>query len=178
VIHVALLRGINVGGNNKIPMAHLRRLCQDLGWTEVVSYINSGNVVFAAERSDHLAMAQALEDAIEHSLGFRPRVLVKSGEDVAAIAAAIPASWTNDAAMKSDVVYLLDGVDAAQASATLAPRAGVDHVVNASGAFIWMVSRSDATRSGLHGMVATPLYRQATVRNVNTARKLAALVTR
>jgi uncharacterized protein (DUF1697 family) len=78
--------------------------------------------------------------------------------------------------MKADVVYLLDGVDPAAASARLEPREGLDHVVMAPGAFGWMVARADATRSGLLRIVGTPLYRQSTVRNVNTARKLAALV--
>jgi uncharacterized protein (DUF1697 family) len=176
VIGVALLRGINVGGSNALPMADLRRICAGLGLQEPATYINTGNVVFSAEPADHQALADRIESAVESEFGFRPRVLVRSGEDIVAIAAAIPPGWTNGPQMKADVVYLLDGVDPAAASAQLGPRAGVDHVVLAPGAFGWMVARADATRSGLQRIIGTPLYRQATVRNVNTARKLAALV--
>jgi len=176
MIHVALLRGINVGGNNALPMGDLRRICQELGLLDPVTYINTGNVVFAAGPTDHLALADRMESAIESEFGFRPRVLVRSGADIEAIAAAIPADWTNGPQMKADVVYLLDGVDPAAASAQLEPQDGLDHVVLAPGAFGWMVARADATRSGLQRILGTPLYRQSTVRNVNTARRLAALV--
>ncbi len=176
MIHVALLRGINVGGANKVPMADLKRVFEQLGHRDVATYINSGNVLFDAEGHDEIALATHAEDALETEFGFRPRVLVRTGSDIQAIAQAIPADWVNDPTMRTDVVYLLDGVDARAASAQLEPREGIEHVRHAPGAFIWMVSRRDATRSRLVRMAGTPLYRQATVRNVNTARRLAAMV--
>ena len=176
VIHVALLRGINVGGNRTVPMADLRRICSAVGFEDPVTYINSGNVVFSGQPTDHVELAGRLEDALESEFGFRPRVLVRSGRDVVAIAGMIPEHWTNGSEMKADVVYLLDGVDPAAAIAQLGPRSGIEHVIQAPGAFVWMVARRDATRSRLNGMVGTDLYQKATVRNVNTARKLAALV--
>lgn len=176
VIHVALLRGINVGGNRTVPMADLRSLCTVVGFEDPATYINSGNVVFSCPPADHVELAGRLEDALESRFGFRPRVLVRSGEDVVEIARAIPDGWTNGSEMKADVVYLLDGVEPTAAIAQLGPRPGIEHVIAAPGAFVWMVARSDATRSRLNGIVGTDLYRQATVRNVNTARKLAALV--
>jgi uncharacterized protein (DUF1697 family) len=177
VINVALLRGINVGGGNKVAMADLRTLFTGLGFSDVATYINSGNVVFGSSSSDHLAMASSIEKAVAEQLGVPCRVLVKSGEDVRAIAEALPAEWTNDATMKADVVYLLDGADPQAAIDVLSPREGIDHAaVLPGGAFAWMVHRPNATRNGLLRMVGTPMYQQATVRNVNTARKLAGLV--
>ena len=175
MIHVALLRGINVGGKHKVPMAELRLVCEAIGFWDVETYIASGNIVFAADGDEH-SLSTRLEDVLESRFGFRPRVLVRTGADVVAIAAAIPPNWSNDTAMKTDVVYLLDGLDPAAATASLRPRAGIDHVRHAPGAFIWMVPRRDATRSGLLRIVGTPVYQQSTVRNVNTARKLAAMV--
>lgn len=176
MIHVALLRGINVGGKHKVPMARLRTLCAELGLGQVETYINSGNVVFEDEDEDEAALAARLEAAIEQEFGFAARALVRTGADVVAIAAAIPTDWANDDTMKTDVVYLLDGVDPAEASAQLRPRDGIDTVRLAEGAVIWMVARGDAARSGLQNILGTPLYQQATVRNVNTARKLAGMV--
>ncbi len=176
MIHVALLRGINVGGNRRVPMADLRRVMTDLGYEGVATYINSGNVLFEAKRGDHLAMANTIEDALEGEFGFRCRVLVRSGTDVVAIAKAIPEHWGDRTQRTGDVAYLLDGLDPKEVAKALGPREGIDNVVYARGALLWSVERKDLNRNGLQRLVGTPYYQQATVRNVNTARKLAALV--
>ena len=81
--HIALLRGINVGGHNKIAMADLREVMAGLGHTDVVTYIQSGNVVFSTTETDKAALASALEQAIASSLGVKPAVVVLSRADLA-----------------------------------------------------------------------------------------------
>jgi uncharacterized protein (DUF1697 family) len=81
--HVALLRGINVGGHNKVAMADLREVVTSLGHADVATYIQSGNVLFSAPQSDTAALAHALEEAVSSRLGVRPRVVVLSREDLA-----------------------------------------------------------------------------------------------
>jgi uncharacterized protein (DUF1697 family) len=81
--HVALLRGINVGGRNKVAMADLRQLVTELGHTDVATYIQSGNVLFSTSQADTAALAKALEQAISATLGVHPRVLVLSREEFA-----------------------------------------------------------------------------------------------
>lgn len=78
--HVALLRGINVGGRNKVAMADLRRIVASLGHTDVMTYIQSGNVAFAAANPDDGAdeLAGGLEAAIATALSVRPAVVVVS----------------------------------------------------------------------------------------------------
>jgi uncharacterized protein (DUF1697 family) len=78
--HVALLRGINVLGRNKVAMSDLRDVCSALGHREVTTYIQSGNVVFAAAGTsdDGSALAGALEAAVAATLGVRPVVVVLS----------------------------------------------------------------------------------------------------
>jgi uncharacterized protein (DUF1697 family) len=71
--HIALLRGINVGGRNRVAMADLREVVLGLGHTEVATYIQSGNVVFTSEEADTARIAAALERAIAKHLGVRPR---------------------------------------------------------------------------------------------------------
>jgi len=176
MIHVALLRGINVGGNRKVPMADLREVMTELGYDKVATYINSGNVLFETKPADHLAMATIIEDALEARFGFRCRVLVRSGSDIAAIAKAIPENWGDRTQRTGDVAYLLDGLDPAQVAEALKPREGIDNVIYAPGAVLWSVERKDLNRNGLQRLIGTPYYQQVTVRNVNTARKLAALV--
>jgi uncharacterized protein (DUF1697 family) len=81
--HVALLRGINVGGNNKVPMAELRQVVASLGHADVATYIQSGNVVFSTGETDTAALAQGLEQAIAAAFGLQIRVVVFSREELA-----------------------------------------------------------------------------------------------
>ncbi len=83
--HVALLRGINVGGNNKVAMSDLRAITAGLGHADVSTYIQSGNVLFTTSRSDSAALAAELEEAITAALPVRPRVVVVSRGELARV---------------------------------------------------------------------------------------------
>lgn len=95
--YVALLRGVNVGGNNKVPMATLRELCEGIGGTDVRTYVQSGNVVFTAGRKATGSVADALGGAIAAALDLRITVVVRTAAEMAAVVAAMP--------------YPTDGVD-------------------------------------------------------------------
>jgi len=83
--HVALLRGINLGGHKKVAMADLRELVSSLGHADVATYIQSGNVVFTSGQSDTAALAAALEEAIAGTLGVTSRVVVLSRDELAQV---------------------------------------------------------------------------------------------
>jgi uncharacterized protein (DUF1697 family) len=89
--HVALLRGINLGGKNKVAMAELKSLVADLGHTDVSTYIQSGNVLFTAPTdADTSAIAVAMSEAIAARLGVNSPVVVVSRDGLAEIVAANP----------------------------------------------------------------------------------------
>ena len=88
--HVALLRGINVGGRNKVPMADLREVVTGLGHTGVSTYIQSGNVLFSTADTDSAKLAAALESAIEDRFGIWSSVVVLSRDELAQVLAANP----------------------------------------------------------------------------------------
>jgi uncharacterized protein (DUF1697 family) len=88
--HVALLRGINVGGRNKVPMADLREVVTSLGHTGVTTYIQSGNVLFSTADSDTAKLAAALESAIGERFGIWASVVVLSRDDLAEVLAGNP----------------------------------------------------------------------------------------
>lgn len=88
--YIALLRGINVGGHKKIKMADLKLLFEDLGFEDVVTYIQSGNVIFLAK--DEKDLAEKISKAILGSFGFEVPILVKTLPEVEAILAACPFS--------------------------------------------------------------------------------------
>ena len=83
--HVALLRGINVGGRNKVPMAELRKVVASLGHAGVATYIQSGNVLFTTADSDTAALASDLEAAITGAFGLDVSVVVLSRDELARI---------------------------------------------------------------------------------------------
>jgi uncharacterized protein (DUF1697 family) len=80
--HVALLRGINVGGRNKVAMADLREIVTSLGHTDVATYIQSGNVVFTSPETDATRLAGDLEQAVAERLGVQPGVVVVSRQQL------------------------------------------------------------------------------------------------
>ena len=82
--HVALLRGINVGGV-KVVMAELRDVVTALGHTDVATYIQSGNVLFSTDETDTAKLGEAMEEAIAAQLGVSPRVLVLSRDELAQV---------------------------------------------------------------------------------------------
>ena len=92
--YVGLLRGINVGGHNRVVMADLKRVVEELGHTDVKTYVNSGNVVFDAEgrgsAKEGDRLAGLIEQAIKTELGVSPAVLVRSATELAAVADANP----------------------------------------------------------------------------------------
>ena len=88
--HIALLRGINVGGRNRVAMADLREVVLGLGHTEVATYIQSGNVIFTSKEADTARIAAALERAIAKHLGVRPTVVVLTRAELAQVVADNP----------------------------------------------------------------------------------------
>jgi len=118
--HVALLRGINVGGRNKVAMADLRAVVTSLGHADVATYIQSGNVVFTARATDSALLAADLEAAIAQALDVRPRVVVVSREELAQVVRDNP--YSAEANPKSVHAVFLGEYPAAEM---------VDHVADA-----------------------------------------------
>lgn len=177
-MYVALLRGINVGGANKVDMRQLKTVFEGAGMTSVATYINSGNVVFSSKIRVRSRLVGLLEKAIAKRFSFTVRVLVRDLKSMRAVVKALPSHWTNDETMKCDVMFLWDDIDRPSIVNELPTKPEIDDLRYASGALIWRVDRMNVTKSGMMRLVGTPLYKQMTVRNCNTARKLLELMER
>lgn len=105
---VALLRGINVGKAKRVAMADLRELLEELGYTDVQTLLNSGNVVFSGARGKSAGVARKLEKAIEASFGFGSRVTVVAGADLARVLEENPLSDTADDPARLMIGFLQD----------------------------------------------------------------------
>jgi uncharacterized protein (DUF1697 family) len=174
--YVALLRGLNVGGANKVSMAKLKSAFEGAGVTEVRTYINSGNVIFSTNIEDRGSLTATLLEATRAHTGVETDIQLRDVDELAAIVEVIPDHWNNDDSMKCDVVFLQPDVDRPGILEDLGPRPGIEDALYVPGAVVWRVNRTDATRSRLTRIVGTPLYARVTVRNCNTARRLLELM--
>jgi uncharacterized protein (DUF1697 family) len=174
--YVALLRGVNVGGANKVSMADLKAIFEAAGMTAVKTYINSGNVIFSTDIANRAQLTGLLRKAVRRRAGLDVDLQLRDADDLSAVVEAMPVEWTNDGSMKCDVVFLQPDVDQPSILEELGPRPGVEDALYVPGAVIWRVNRENATRSRLTRIVGTPLYSRVTVRNCNTTRKLLELL--
>lgn len=173
--YVALLRAINVGGNSLIKMAELRECVESLGHGAVRTYIASGNVLFESPERAATKLEAALERAIEKRFKLPVRVVVRNRSEIEKIVARVPAEWIGAADLRVTVAFLMRGNDARAVAAGLRPKEGVDELVAAPGALVWAIRRDAITRTGLK-LVGTPIYKQMTLRNLNTTLSLARLL--
>lgn len=168
---VALLRGINVGGNNKIDMKQLVTAMSKAGFKEVSTYINSGNIFFSANDTE-VRLTNKLEQLINDEFGLNIKVLLRNKDNIDELARSIQPEWTNDSAMKCDVMFLWESYNDKSVLGQLTIKPGIDEVKYVHGALIWKVDRNNITKSGMMKIVGTELYRNMTVRNCNTVRKI------
>lgn len=170
--HTALLRGINVGGNNIISMKELADTFEGLGFDNVKTYINSGNVVFTTSATNDAVLVKNIETSIEKNFGFKVRAVVKSRPELAAIVKKIPQHWVTDKNMRTEVMFLWREVDKQSVLKQIVTNPDVDHLVYVKGALVWNFDRTDYKKSKIGKFIGTYVYKNATGRNANTTRKL------
>jgi uncharacterized protein (DUF1697 family) len=180
--YVALLRGINVGGRNKVAMADLRDVVQSLGHTDVATYIQSGNVVFTSPGADDSALADALEKAIAGRLGVQPAVVVVSQKELAKVIAGNPYPGEDNPKYVHAVFRRsAPGPDALTAIADAHQRAagkGCRDEYAVSGRVLYLHTPDGLGRSEFAAQLAKPAGRigQGTARNWSTVLRLMAMV--
>jgi uncharacterized protein (DUF1697 family) len=178
--YVILMRGINVGGKNKISMAELKSFLEELGFRNVITYIQSGNVILQSELD-----AETIRQKVEASLPSRfkldstmVKVLVLTRKQLQRIVANKPKGFGDQPEKyHSDAIFLM-GVDATQAMAVFSPREGVDEVWAGEGVIYSQRLSAQRTKSRLGRIVGTPVYQSMTIRNWNTTTKLLEILKR
>lgn len=172
MIYVALLRGINVGGKNKIVMNTLKQTFETSGMNDVMTYINTGNIIFSYKDTSITDLSSILETAIYNDFGLQIKVVILSFDDFDRITKSIPDTWKNDKEMKSDVMFLWEAIDDESILKDLTIKPNIDTTIYIPGAILWSIDKSNASRSGMAKIVGSKIYKQITVRNVNTVRKI------
>jgi len=170
--YIVLLRGINVGTGKKVDMKRIRALFTDTGFTEVSTYINSGNI-FLESPEPRENVEEKVGSILRGEFTFDIPTLVKTEQEIAQIAAVIPDEWANDSEQKTDVAYLFPEIDSAEIVEELPFNRDYIDLRYAEGAVIWNLERKNYSKSRLNKIIGHRLYQLMTVRNVNTARYLA-----
>lgn len=177
MVYVALLRGINVGGNNIIKMVALREAFEALGYTAVATYIQSGNVVFTAKAGAKAALTKTIEAALAKSFGYEAKVVVVSAKDLAAVVAEAPNGFGKQLTRyRYDVVFVKPPLKTRTAAKDFELAPGVDEMGIGKHAVYFRRLTAKATRSRLSRIVQKPVYKSLTIRNWNTTVKLLAMV--
>ena len=164
---IALLRGINVGGNKRVEMARLRKLLEELGYRDVRTYVNSGNAVFSGPRRSE----QHLEAAIAKTFGFDVPVVLRSRDELADIVQANPLRDVATDPAKYLVVFC-----GAEASTDLDPADFAPETFELRGREVYLWAPGGIGASELAKRLATrSLGAKSTARNWRTVEKLLAL---
>ena len=170
--HVALLRGINVGGRNRIAMTDLRDAFTECGFTEVSTYIQSGNVLFQTDRPAR-SLEREIETALEHRFGVPLVVVVRSHRQLSSVVERAPDGFgTQPARYHSDVVFLRSPLTARQAMRVVQLRDGVDAAWTGRGVIYFARLSERRTQSKMSSIVGTPEYQSMTIRSWSTTTKL------
>ncbi|MEX3105644.1 MULTISPECIES: DUF1697 domain-containing protein [unclassified Streptomyces] len=175
-IYAALLRGINVGGNRKLPMADLRALLEGLGYGDVRTYLQSGQAVFSTD-GDDASLAAAIERAVEKRFGFTVDVLVRDHAYLKAIVDACPFPAAELEPKQLHVTYFSAPV-AADRFAGIDQAAFLPEEFRVGDRALYLYAPDGLGRSKLAEQLARPRLTKdivATSRNWNTVVKLAEL---
>lgn len=173
--YVALLRGINVGGKNMIKMEKLREVIAGLGFEDVQSYVNSGNLAFGYKRSSDAAIAKKIHDAIQVEFGFDISVMVRSRSGIEDLIANNPYKGKFDSHKDLHVFFLNSELSKEQVKA-LMEQANEREMITVRGREIFYLLRISIIDSALgKGFIDKKLRVPATARNWRTVERIATL---
>jgi len=174
--YVALLRGINVGGKTLIKMAELRTCAEELGLDAVATFIASGNLLFESPERSAAKLETRLERALEERFELPVTVVVLDRSAYARIVKAVPKAWVGDETLRANVAFVRRGTNAKQVVRDLQPDPAVEEVKAVDGAILWATKRDVVNKSVMRKLIGGAVYKELTVRNLNTTLKLQELL--
>ena len=177
--YVALLRGINVGGNNKVVMSELREQVAAVGFGHVRTYINSGNLLFEAEdQASREDVAQTVEDILARHYDFPIRLALLTAQDYLAQLEELPDWWHGEVARR-DALFYTRGLDRSHVRERIeAMELGDEAVHFGEHAVFWgKFDEKSFLKTAYHKrLLREDFYRQVTIRCGSTVEKIAAML--
>ena len=159
-----------------MEMPRLRGVFERLGYTDVSTYINSGNVLFSSAETDGGAIRAVCEDAVALEFGFEASVFVISAAELADAVENAPDWWGNDAGSKHNAIFVLPPASPEDIYSEIGGlKPDYEHAEHCGRVIFWSAPLETFSRTRLSRIVGTKAYASVTIRNENTARKLAEL---
>lgn len=175
--YVMLLRGINVGGKNSVPMTELKAAMERVGYQHVISYLNTGNLIFECKRTAIAKLERELAELVLANFDCLIRVLVITKKEYLEMAAGQPEWWGHDAESKHNAIFIIRPTSLATVLADVGPiKEEYEQLDFSHNVFFWSAPSKTFSRASWAKVHGKKSYGSMTIRNANTFRKLAELL--
>jgi uncharacterized protein (DUF1697 family) len=176
VLYIALLRGVNVGGKNSLNMAELRDCLTEAGFAKVQTYINSGNVLFASEEADRIRLTGVCREAMTRRFGWAADMALLSAPALQQELEQAPPWWGDDPAKKHNAIFVIPPSTTQEIAAQVGEiKPQYEQVHIGKEIIFWSANLATFSRTSWLKLNSLDAYLHVTIRNANTARKLAAM---
>ncbi|MDR0373504.1 MAG: DUF1697 domain-containing protein [Nitrososphaerota archaeon] len=174
--YVVLLRGVNVGGNNKVSMSELKRLFEKRGFLNVQTYLNSGNIVFESGVDNVDSLKMICETIIANAFGLNIAVVVVSGAELSETLKHAPDWWNNDERAKHNAIFVIPPADTKEIFEQVGEcRLEFEKVAAYGRIIFWSAPLVTFSRARWSKIVGTQAYNKVTIRNASTTINLSKL---
>lgn len=171
--YIVLLRGVNVGGNNKISMALLKEELKAYGFIDVQTYINSGNIILKSEIKDPSIIKEKCQNLIFDKFGLKIFVAVLTWDSVSQALKNAPDWWGVDSDSKHNAIFVIPPATAEEIMAEVGePKLDYEKVDYYGNVIFWSAPIKTFSRTRWSKIVGSSAYNKVTIRNFNTAKKL------
>ena len=173
--YVAFLRAINVGGHNTVRMDFLRRLFEALGFSNVETFIASGNIVFETTSKSAQVLVLEIEKRLREALGYEVATFIRTDAELAAIANYKPFSQSDlDGAVALNIAFVADGLDYKSSQKLMALRTDIDDFHIHGREVYWLCRKRQSKSKISNAVLEKALGQKSTLRGANTIKKMAA----
>ncbi len=174
--YLALLRGINVGGNNIIKMTALKECFESMGFENVKTYIQSGNVIFSTHEKDSTKLINTIEQNLQKCFNYEAKIVLVTHAQLKQTVDEAPSGFGTDPThYRYDCIFLKEPLTVEMAMQNLSAKEGVDFIHAGDTVVYHSHLMEKASQSHLTKISKLPIYKQMTIRNWNTTTKLLAL---
>jgi len=173
--YVAFLRGINVGGNNIIKMVDLKSAFEDMKFKNVKTFIQSGNVIFQTNIAETQKIEATLEAALSKRFNYNARVLVRSKKEMEDTIKSFPKIF-KDETWKHNVIFISHLLDNSDTVSKFQIKHDIEKIGYAKGVLFWSAKMEKISNSTMLKLSSKKEYKEMSVRNLNTTRKIVELM--
>lgn len=170
--YVALLRGINVGGKNIIKMDELKTCFEEMGFDDVKTYIQSGNILFSSNVPDVEKLILKIEKVISRRFNYTSNVILITYNELKEIVESAPENFGKNDLYKYDVLFFKKTLTAENAFEQIKIKEGIDHLYKGKDVLYFSRLGDKSTQSCMNKLSSNPVYQQMTIRNWNTTTKI------